>query len=55
MWIDEGGLTTWHAKSPDVNPVDFYIWGHQQSVVYAIAVDSLKELQQVAAASHSYN
>jgi hypothetical protein len=31
--------------------MDFYFWGHQQSVVYAIAVDSLKELQ-VAAASH---
>ena len=27
-WIGRGGPVPWPARSPDLNPLDFYLWGH---------------------------
>jgi hypothetical protein len=27
-WIDRGGPTAWPPRSPDLNPLHFYLWGH---------------------------
>jgi len=45
-WIGRGGPVAWPARSPDMNPLDYYLWGHLKSIVYARAVDSREELLQ---------
>jgi hypothetical protein len=39
-WIGRGGPTVWPPHSPDLNPLDFYLWGHLETLVYAAAVDN---------------
>ena len=43
-WIGRGGPISWPARSPDLNPIDFYLWGHLKSLVYETPVDSEAEL-----------
>jgi hypothetical protein len=33
--IGRGGPTAWPQRSPDLNPLDFYLWGHLKPFVYA--------------------
>jgi hypothetical protein len=33
-WIGRGGPLHWAARSPDLNPVDFFLWGHVKNIVY---------------------
>lgn len=33
-WIGRGGPIPWPARSPDLTPMDFYLWGHMKSLVY---------------------
>lgn len=33
-WIGRGGPIPWPARSPDLTPMDFYVWGHMKSLVY---------------------
>jgi hypothetical protein len=40
-WIDTGGPTAWPPRStPDLNPPDFYLWRHLNTLVYAAPVDN---------------
>jgi hypothetical protein len=32
-------------RSPDLNPVDYCVWGHVKSLVYTSAIDTIEELQ----------
>lgn len=34
-WIGRGGPIPWPARSPDLTPLDFYVWGHMQNIVYS--------------------
>ena len=34
-WIGRGGPFHWPARSPDLTPLDFFLWGHLKQVVYA--------------------
>ena len=43
-WIGRGGPIAWPARSPDLNPLDFFLWGHMKSIVYAQKSDSEHEL-----------
>ena len=45
-WIGRGGPTPWPAKSPDLSPCDFYIWGHMKNLVYVTLVESQKKLRE---------
>jgi hypothetical protein len=38
----------WPARSPYLNPLDFYLWSHKNSDVYATAVSDIQNLQQQA-------
>jgi hypothetical protein len=29
-----GGRVAWYGRSPDLNPLDFYLWGYLQSTVF---------------------
>ena len=44
-WIGRGGPVPWPPRSPDLNPMDFCVWGHVKSLVYATEVNSLEELR----------
>jgi hypothetical protein len=37
---------SWPPRSPDLNPLDFYLWGHLKSLVYATPVNIQQELWQ---------
>jgi hypothetical protein len=43
-WIDRGGPTAWPPRSPYLNPLDFYLWGHLKTLVYAAPVDNEEAL-----------
>jgi hypothetical protein len=30
----------WSPRSPDLSPLDLYLWGHQKSLVYSAPVDN---------------
>lgn len=44
-WIARGGYVAWPARSPDLNPLDFFLWGHLKSLVYETEVQSIEDLQ----------
>ena len=45
-WIGCGGPVAWPARPPDLNPLDFYLWGHLKSIVYGEPVPDVQTLQQ---------
>lgn len=44
-WIGRGGPIAWPPRAPDLNPLDFYLWGHLKSLVYSTAVDNVITLR----------
>ncbi|KAJ4447321.1 hypothetical protein ANN_09325 [Periplaneta americana] len=40
-----GGPIAWPPRSPDLNPLDFYLWGHLKSLVYSSPVPDLESLR----------
>lgn len=44
-WIGRGGPHAWPARSPDLNPLDFFVWGYLKSLVYATPVENLDDLR----------
>lgn len=45
-WIGRRGFIEWPARSPDLNPLDFFLWGHLKSVVYTHRPNNLEDLRQ---------
>jgi hypothetical protein len=43
-WICTAGPTAWCPHSPDLNPLDFYLWEHLTSLVHAAPVDTEETL-----------
>lgn len=43
-FITNGGTIAWPARSPELNPLDFFLWGFTWSLVYATPVDSKEYL-----------
>ncbi|EZA47264.1 hypothetical protein X777_16427, partial [Ooceraea biroi] len=33
-WTGRGGRISWPARSPDLTPLDFFLWGHLKNEVY---------------------
>lgn len=44
-WIGRGGPRLWPPRSPDHNPLDFFLWGYLKSLVYTTPVENLEDLQ----------
>ena len=38
------GSKIWPARSPDLTPLDYFLWGHMKSLVYETPVDSEEDL-----------
>lgn len=50
-WIGTYGVVPWPARSPDLTPLDFFLWGHLKTVVYKdppVNVQDLKNKIQAA-------
>lgn len=45
-WIGRGGPVTWPPRSPDLNPLDYFLWGYLKHLVYSVRVDNLQQLEQ---------
>ncbi|KAJ4428923.1 hypothetical protein ANN_25919 [Periplaneta americana] len=43
--MGRGGPIAWPPRSPDLNPLDFYLWGHLKSLVYSSPVPDLESLR----------
>ena len=43
-WLDRGDPIDWPARSPDLTPLDYFLWGHMKSLVYETPVDSEEDL-----------
>ena len=44
--IARNGAVAWPPRSPDLNPMDFYVWGHMKSLVYTdTEFETLEELR----------
>lgn len=44
-WIGRAGPVPWPARSPDLSPLDFFVWGMMKEVVYSTVVNSQEELK----------
>lgn len=44
-WIGRAGPQPWPPRSPDINPLDFFLWGHLKSLVYRTPVQNEEDLR----------
>jgi hypothetical protein len=44
QWLNRGGPTLWPPRSPDLNPLDLYPWGHFRALVHGAPVDNEQAL-----------
>lgn len=44
-WIGRRGPVEWPPRSPDLTPLDFYLWGYLKSKVYASRPRNIEELK----------
>jgi len=56
-WLGRGGPIAWPPRSPDLTPLDYYLWGHMNTLVYESKVDSRAALRHriLAATEHIRN
>lgn len=45
-WIGRRGPVEWPARSPDLTPLDFFLWGYLKSKVYRTRPETIEELEQ---------
>lgn len=44
-WIGRGGSTPWPARSPDITPLDFFLWGYVKTKVYKHKITDIDDLK----------
>lgn len=45
-WIGRGGPTRWPPRSPDLTPLDFFLWGYVKDKVYVTPCPNLTQLKR---------
>ena len=45
-WIGRGGPIPWPPRSPDLSPVDSFLWGYIKNIVYAEKIRNIQQLQE---------
>jgi hypothetical protein len=51
-WFGRGGPITWPPHSPDLTPLNFFLWGHMQNLVYETPVETQHDfVARIAAAA----
>lgn len=46
QWIGRGGPMFWPPRSPDLTPLDFFLWGHVKNEVYATEPQDVADLKR---------
>jgi hypothetical protein len=49
-WIGRGGAINWPARSPDLAPCDFFLWGHLKSKIYKRRHPDINSLREAITA-----
>lgn len=44
-WIGNRGAVEWPARSPDLSPLDYYLWGHLKNKIYKTVPNDVAELR----------
>jgi len=44
-WIGSGGPKPWTLRSPDLSPLDFFLWVYIKNIVYAEKIRNIQHLQ----------
>lgn len=44
-WIGRNGPILWPPRSPDITPLDFFLWGYLKDIVYTIEPRNLEDLK----------
>ena len=44
-WIGTRGAVEWPARSPDLSPLDFFLWGTLKNVIYRRTINTRDELR----------
>lgn len=42
---NDASLINWSARSPDLNPLDFFLWGYLSSIIYEVRSNTIDELR----------
>jgi hypothetical protein len=45
-WIGRNGPIRWPPRSPDLTPLDFYLWGHMKDLVYEVQIYTEDQLRE---------
>ena len=45
-WIGRGSPIRWAPRSPDLTPLDFYLWGHPKNNIYKSPTKDMDELKR---------
>ena len=45
-WVGRGGPISWAPRSPDLTPLDFFLWGYVKTNVYKTRVRDLDDLRE---------
>lgn len=45
-WIGRDGPIAWPPRSPDLNPIDFFVWGYYKEIVYATEARNVDDMQR---------
>ena len=45
-WIGRGGPIAWLPRSPDITPLDFFLWSYVKDVVYRTKVKDISDLKE---------
>jgi hypothetical protein len=45
-WIGRGGPIPWPPRSPDITPMDYFIWGFWKDLVYKEPVRDINQLRE---------
>ena len=45
-WIGRGGPISWPPRSPDITPLDYFLWGYVKSKVYSSPAENVRELKE---------
>ena len=56
QWIGLGYAQNWPPRSPNLNPLDYHVWGYVKAMVYAHKLNTREELlQRILSAARSIN
>lgn len=45
-WMGTFGPVQWPPRSPSLNPLDYYLWGHLKDIVYSSPTNNIDHLRQ---------